>query len=166
VFTKGDAWFRTGDLLRAEKDGFVYFVDRIGDTFRWRGENVSTSEVAEVISGVRGVIEANVYGVSVPDHDGRAGMASIVTTPEFSLSALYDQVNKNLPKFAAPLFVRLQGEMEITSTFKHKKVDLVKLGFDPKLIKDPLFFKDDSQGKYVELTPELYARIGNQVAKL
>ena len=78
VFKPGDAWFRTGDLLSATRKAIIYFVDRIGDTFRWKGENVSTTEVAETIDGFAGVREAIVYGVAVPGNDGRAGMAALV----------------------------------------------------------------------------------------
>ncbi len=78
MFKKGDAWFRTGDLMRRDEHGYFYFVDRIGDTFRWKGENVATSEVAEALSTVPGIREVNVYGVSVPGADGRAGMAALV----------------------------------------------------------------------------------------
>jgi len=166
AFKKGDMWFRTGDLIRIDKEGFVYFVDRIGDTFRWKGENVSTSEVGEVISGVDGVVEVNVYGVHLPNKDGRAGMASIVAASNFSVDALYKHINKNLPKFAQPLFVRLQPEMLITGTFKHKKVDLVKEGFNPDDIKDPLFFRDDALQKFVPLDAALYSRIISNQAKL
>ena len=81
VFQKGDSWFRTGDLMRVDGDGYIYFVDRIGDTFRWKGENVSTTEVAEAISRYPGVDEANVYGVKIGKLDGRAGMAAIQRTP-------------------------------------------------------------------------------------
>jgi fatty-acyl-CoA synthase len=167
VFVKGDSWFRTGDLLRWDEEGFIFFVDRIGDTFRWKGENVATSEVAQVISQIPGVLEANVYGVAIPHKDGRAGMASLVVTSEFSLEALFEQCKKDLPKFAAPVFVRLSKEMEITGTFKHRKVELVKEGFDPSTIPDPIYFRDDGVGKYVPLDKELYQKfLNNQMAKL
>ena len=83
VFEKGDCWFRTGDLMRRDAHGYFYFVDRIGDTFRWKGENVATSEVAEALGVVPGVAEANVYGVTVPGQDGRAGMAALVVGADF-----------------------------------------------------------------------------------
>ncbi len=88
VFKKGDVWFRTGDLMRRDEHGYFYFVDRIGDTFRWKGENVSTGEVGEVLAAAPGIREANVYGVSVPGAEGRAGMASLVVDGDFSLDAL------------------------------------------------------------------------------
>merc|ERR1712151_355749 len=101
VFAEGDAWFRTGDLLRTDLEGFMYFVDRIGDTFRWKGENVSTAEVAEVISTVGAVEEANVYGVQVGDNEGRCGMAAVVVgagwAGDASLDEIYKATQENLP---------------------------------------------------------------------
>eukprot|EP01097_Dermamoeba_algensis_P002854 TRINITY_DN2132_c0_g1_i1.p1 TRINITY_DN2132_c0_g1~~TRINITY_DN2132_c0_g1_i1.p1 ORF type:complete len:627 (-),score=128.17 TRINITY_DN2132_c0_g1_i1:170-2050(-) len=161
VMQKGDSFFRTGDLLRKDKDGNLYFVDRIGDTFRWKGENVSTNEVAEVISVHAGVKEVNVYGVSIPHFDGRAGMALIVPADpqNFDLEALYKHITSNLPSYAAPLFIRIGQEMDVTSTFKHKKVDLVDQGFNPFVVKDPLFFRDDIQKRFVPLDHHLYKKI-------
>ncbi|MDJ0847103.1 MAG: long-chain-acyl-CoA synthetase [Myxococcota bacterium] len=158
VFRPGDRYFRTGDLLRFDEEGYFYFVDRIGDTFRWKGENVSTNEVAEVLSSCPGVSEVNVYGVEVHGCDGRAGMASLVTTDAFDLEAIGRHVERELPAYARPLFLRLQPEMETTGTFKHRKVQLVKGGFDPDQVADPLFFHDGEKG-YVPLEPDLYARI-------
>lgn len=159
VFEKGDAWYRTGDLLSRDTDGYYYFVDRIGDTFRWKGENVATSEVAEVLSVCPGVLEANVYGVKVPGADGRAGMAAIVSDETLSLDGLYAHVTQNLAAYARPLFLRIRGEMETTGTLKHRKVDLVRDGFDPTAISDPLYFRDDARGRYVPLDQRLYDEI-------
>ncbi|MEQ9145747.1 MAG: long-chain-acyl-CoA synthetase [Parvibaculaceae bacterium] len=159
VFEKGDAWFRTGDLLKQDKLGYFYFVDRIGDTFRWKGENVATSEVAEAISVFPGIKEANVYGVHVPGADGRAGMASIVSETDVDLPAFRAHLEKELPAYAQPLFVRIQPEMEITGTFKHRKVDLVKEGFDPDAISDPIYFNDPAAKAFVPLDKELYDHI-------
>jgi len=163
VFAKGDAWFRTGDLLRSDSEGFMYFVDRIGDTFRWKGENVSTAEVAEVISTVGAVEEANVYGVQVGSHEGRCGMASVVAGESWSTDAglkeIYAATDENLPSYARPLFLRVQQQLEITATFKQKKNELVQDGFDPSVVNDPLFFRSTSAGKFVPVTPELFARL-------
>lgn len=161
VFERGDAYFRTGDLLRRDADGFYYFVDRIGDTFRWKGENVSTQEVAEALSGQAGVEMVNVYGVEVEGQDGRAGMAALVLGPdtEFDATAFYARVDEALPRYAAPLFVRLLPEQEMTGTFKIRKVDLQREGFDPAAIADRLFTRDDTAGTYVPLTPEVHAEI-------
>ncbi|MGB0921623.1 MAG: long-chain-acyl-CoA synthetase [Alphaproteobacteria bacterium] len=159
VFKKGDAYFRSGDLLKFDRDGYWYFVDRIGDTFRWKGENVATSEVAEVMAVMNGVQEVNIYGVQVPGADGRAGMASIVTGEGFDLQKLYDQTEIDLASYARPLFVRLQGEMEITGTFKHRKVELAKDGFDPAKVNEPLYFRDSAAGAYVPLDEALHAKL-------
>ena len=128
VFEPGDAWFRTGDLMRTDASGFFYFVDRIGDTFRWKGENVSTSEVAEAITAFPGVIEATVYGVAVPGTEGAAGMAALVVDGAFDLAALRSHLARGLPAYARPLFLRIQDRIEVTATFKHKKTDLVREG--------------------------------------
>jgi fatty-acyl-CoA synthase len=159
VFEKGDQWFRTGDLLKRDELGYFYFVDRIGDTFRWKGENVATSEVAEAISVYPGVKEANVYGVAVPGTDGRAGMASVVGGEAFNLASFRAYLSDQLPDYAQPLFIRLQPEMEITGTFKHRKVDLVKEGFDPDTMAEPVYFNDPAAKDFVPLTAELYQKI-------
>ena len=159
VFEKDDAWFRTGDLLKRDAVGYFYFIDRIGDTFRWKGENVATSEVAEAISIFPGVKEANVYGVKVPGTDGRAGMAALVAGDKLDLAKFKAHLEKNLAAYARPIFLRLQPEIEITGTFKHRKVELVKEGYDPRVVKDPLFFLDPVDSQYVPLTPELHDRI-------
>ena len=158
VFDKGDAWFRTGDLMRSDGDGYLYFIDRIGDTFRWKGENVATSEVAERLAGVPGVLEVNVYGVPIHGMDGKAGMAALVVEDPFDLATLADYVDRELPGYARPVFVRLQKQIETTGTFKYRKMDLVNEGFDLTLTKDPLYFRDPGKG-YVKLTKALHAKI-------
>ncbi len=159
AFEDGDAYFRSGDLLKIDERGYFYFVDRIGDTFRWKGENVSTNEVAEVVSVVSGVEEANVYGVEVAGADGRAGMAALVTTDAFDLDAFGRKVEQELAAYARPLFVRLLPQMEITGTFKHRKVDLVTDGFDPKSVEDPIYYRDPEKGGYVPLDALAFDRI-------
>jgi fatty-acyl-CoA synthase len=161
VFKTGDACFRSGDLLRQDRDGFFYFVDRIGDTFRWKGENVSTQEVAELVSGFAGIEMVNVYGVEVPGSDGRAGMAAIVLAEgaTFDGAAFYRHVSEVLPRYAAPVFVRVLTEQEVTGTFKIRKVELVREGFDPGAVGDPLHLRDDEAGSYVPLTDALHGRI-------
>lgn len=159
VFEKGDQYFRSGDLLRRDRDNYYYFVDRIGDTFRWKGENVSTAEVAEVVSSCAGIKESNIYGVKVGDTDGRAGMASLVTSDDFDLADLHIHVVKDLPQYARPIFVRLQPEIEITGTFKHRKVELVKEGFDPETTPDPIYFFEPQQEEYIRVDTALHGRI-------
>jgi len=158
VFKKGDMWFRTGDLMRRDEHGYFYFVDRIGDTYRWKGENVSTGEVSGALLAVPGIREANVYGVSVPGLDGRAGMAALVVDGDFNLEQLPARL-KALPPYARPIFLRLSPRIEVTGTFKQRKVDLVAAGMDPSAIADPLYFLDSDSGRYERLTPERYAEI-------
>jgi fatty-acyl-CoA synthase len=159
AFERGDRWFRTGDLMRRDALGYFYFVDRIGDTFRWKGENVATSEVAEVLGIVPGIAEANVYGVHVPGQDGRAGMAALVVAPNFNPVLLNDKLKQNLPAYARPVFLRLKPEMEITGTFKQRKVELVKEGFDPSAIADPLYWHNPERERYERLDAATYAEI-------
>jgi fatty-acyl-CoA synthase len=159
VFEKGDAWFRTGDLMRRDEEGYIYFVDRIGDTFRWKGENVSTSEVAEQLAQAEGVLEANVYGVEIPGYDGRAGMASLVVDESFDIKALYSRCEQDLPSYAQPLFVRLQRQIETTGTFKYRKVDLVEEGFDPSRTKDPIYFRSPVKKAFVKVTKAGFDKI-------
>lgn len=166
VFEKGDAWFRTGDLMKRDEHGYFYFVDRIGDTFRWKGENVSTNEVAEAFGIIEGIKEANVYGVAVPGMDGRAGMAALVAAPGFDVAGLAGKLAGNLATYARPVFIRLRPEMEITGTFKLRKVDLVKEGFDPATISDPLYAFDSETGRYVPLDARRYADIVAGLTKL
>jgi len=159
AFEPGDAWFRSGDLMRKDARGFYYFVDRLGDTFRWKGENVSTGEVAEAITACPGVSEAIVYGVAVPGADGRAGMASIVAAAGFDPAALRRHLGAALPDYARPVFLRLRAAIEITETFKHKKQDLMREGFDPAVIADPLYLDDRTAGKFVPIDAALHRRI-------
>lgn len=159
VFVKGDKWFRTGDLMKADEDGYIYFVDRIGDTFRWKGENVSTSEVEIAISSLPGVTHAIVYGVSVPGQDGRAGMAAISPKAGVDLKALYAHMTTHLPAYARPIFVRFQAEAETTGTLKYRKVDLVKDGFDPMNTSDALFVVDNEAGTYRPITADIHRDI-------
>jgi len=159
VFEKGDAWFRTGDLMRQDESGYFYFIDRVGDTFRWKGENVATSEVSETITAFPGVVQANVYGVTVGKRDGRAGMAALVVEPGFDFAAFRTHLAAHLPEYARPLFLRLLPELDVTPTFKQKKFDLVREGFDPSRISDPLYFSDAESRSFVPLDAALYARI-------
>jgi fatty-acyl-CoA synthase len=159
VFEKGDIWFRTGDLMRKDAEGYFYFVDRVGDTFRWKGENVSTTEVEEAIGAFDGVIESNVYGVEVPGRDGRAGMAAIVAKEPFDLTAFRAHLVGRLPDYARPVFLRIRHDIELTSTFKAKKIDLVKQGFDPSLVTDPIHVDDPHAKAFVRLDPALFERI-------
>jgi fatty-acyl-CoA synthase len=159
VFEAGDAWFRTGDLMRRDADGYFYFVDRIGDTYRWKGENVSTTEVAQTICGFAGIEDANVYGVPVPGHEGRAGMAAIVCNPSIDLKALRSYLAARLADYARPLFLRIVGAIDVTATFKQRKLALVKEGFDPACVSDPLYVDDPDRRAFVPIDDALYRRI-------
>ncbi|MGN6453858.1 MAG: long-chain-acyl-CoA synthetase [Steroidobacteraceae bacterium] len=159
VFAPGDAWYRTGDLMRQDEQGFFYFVDRVGDTFRWKGENVSTTEVAAVIAGCPGVAEAAVYGVSVPGVEGRAGMAALVVDRDFELAALRRALIERLPAYARPLFVRIVSTIELTGTFKLRKQELALEGYDPARVRDALYVDDLEANAYVALDARLHGRL-------
>jgi fatty-acyl-CoA synthase len=159
VLNKGDAWFRTGDLMMLDEGGFFHFVDRIGDTFRWKGENVATSEVNEAVVDCRGVVEATTYGVEVRGADGRAGMVAIVTDDRFDLEEFRDHLARRLPAYACPAFVRICAALDSTETFKQKKQDLIRAGFDPNRVSDPLFFRDPKSGAFLPIDAQCYARI-------
>ena len=159
VFRPGDRWFRTGDLVRRDARGYFYFVDRVGDTFRWKGENVSTTEVGQIVGALPGVLEATVYGVEIPGRDGRAGMAALVVGEAFALDRLPAALAEHLPDYARPLFLRFRETLETTSTLKQRKLDLVEDGYDPARVSDPLFVADPATGDFVRIDSELYDRI-------
>jgi fatty-acyl-CoA synthase len=159
VFEQGDAWFRSGDLMRKDENGYFYFIDRIGDTFRWKGENVATSEVSEAITAFPGVKEANVYGVKLPGHDGKAGMAALVADDGIDLAALRRHLQAQLPDYARPLFLRVTDTIDATGTFKQKKGELVREGFDPGASDDPIYFNDAAAEAFVRLDPAGYDRL-------
>jgi fatty-acyl-CoA synthase len=159
VFEAGDAWYRTGDLMRKDRAGYFYFVDRIGDTFRWKGENVSTIEVEEAISDCPGVAEAVVYGVAVSGADGRAGMAALVTGTEFDLVDFAAHIAAKLPDYARPAFLRICDKIAATGTFKPQKPALAREAFDPGATNDAIYVFDRSQAAFVPLDAELYSCI-------
>jgi fatty-acyl-CoA synthase len=159
VFKDGDSWYRTGDLMRRDERGFYYFVDRVGETFRWKGENVSTAEVLTALTASRGVHDGVVYGVAVPGADGRAGTAALVVDAEFDLAAFRADLALRLPAYARPVFLRLLETIEFTGTFKPRKQDLMNAGFDPARIKDKLYFDDPRTQAYVPLDASLFAAI-------
>jgi fatty-acyl-CoA synthase len=159
VFAPGDAWYRTGDLMRRDEQGFFYFVDRVGDTFRWKGENVSTTEVAGVIAGVAHVTDVAVYGVEVPRSDGRAGMAALVVEEGFELAELRRILALRLPAYARPLFIRIVDAIELTGTFKLKKQDLAMQGYDPGTISDTLYIEDAARDAFTRFDAPVYQRL-------
>lgn len=170
VLVKGDSFFRTGDMVKLDPDGRMYFHDRIGDTFRWKSENVSTNQVAEVLSGHSAVSEANVYGVSIPNHDGRAGCVSIIlkdsdgsekedgtSVDVTTLRELAVHASNNLPKYAVPVFLRFPRSMQRTGTNKQQKHQLRQQGVDWKLLQesgDKVFWLQN--GQYVPYEEDHY----------
>ncbi len=152
VLAHGDAWFRTGDLMRMDDAGFFYFVDRIGDSFRWKGENVACQEVENALRACAGVIDAVVYGVTVPGIEGRAGMAALVVDATFDLAALHAHLAARLPEYARPMYLRIGREIAATSTFKAAKAQLAEEGYDRKKVADPIYVRDLSQGAFVPLS--------------
>ena len=159
VFAEGDAWFRTGDLMLRDEQGYFLFVDRVGDTFRWKGENVATSEVNDAIRDCPGVLDASTYGVSVPGADGRAGMAALVVDEAFDFRIFTEHLSRRLPRYALPVFVRFCRALAATETFKQQKQHLIREGFDPAIVTDPLFLRDPATGDYRSLDPTGYARV-------
>ncbi|XP_032363772.1 very long-chain acyl-CoA synthetase [Etheostoma spectabile] len=168
VFKAGDVYFNTGDLLVHDHRDFLHFHDRIGDTFRWKGENVSTTEVSEVFGLLDFIQEANIYGVTIPGYEGRAGMAAIVLKQDHKLNGtkLYNHLVETLPPYAWPRFLRIQTSLDVTETFKQQKGKLVQEGFNPDVTQDPLYFLDVSQKDYVLLTGRLYQDVVSGKTKL
>ncbi|MBV9498004.1 MAG: long-chain-acyl-CoA synthetase [Acidobacteriaceae bacterium] len=159
VFEPGDAWFRTGDLMRTDEQGYCYFVDRIGDTFRWKGENVSTTEVSEAICKFPGIRQCHVYGVQVPGVEGRAGMAAIASDENFDFAGFRTHLHNYLPGYAHPVFLRICSDLEVTGTFKYTKSNVVREGYNPATAGgDAIYFNDRHVGAFVRLDTELYDR--------
>ncbi|XP_028929796.1 bile acyl-CoA synthetase [Ornithorhynchus anatinus] len=161
VRRKGDFYFNTGDLLALDADGLLYFRDRIGDTFRWKGENVSTREVEATLAVLDFLKEVNVYGVPVPGHEGKIGMMAVQLAPGRALDGqrLYAHVRRTLSGFAAPNFVRVQEALKITGTFKLMKARLVREGFDPGTISEPLYVLNNKEKTFQPLTRDIYQAI-------
>lgn len=161
VFEQGDTWFSSGDLFKRDEDDYFYFVDRTGDTFRWKSENVSTLEVANALGSYPGMELITVYGVAVPDNEGRAGMAAVLMQADeaFRPQAFYKLATAKLPSYAVPLFIRVVQQADITVTFKLRKVDLQKEGYSTKASKDDFYVLDVANSTYSPLTNETLARL-------
>ncbi|XP_018053881.1 PREDICTED: long-chain fatty acid transport protein 4 isoform X2 [Atta colombica] len=158
VFKKGDRVFNSGDILVMDEFGYFYFKDRTGDTYRWRGENVATSEVEAVISNVIDLKDATVFGVEVPGNEGKTGMVAIFDPKNsLDLKGLTGKLKKVLPNYAIPRFIRILSELPMTGTFKLKKKDLQRDAFDIKKIKDPIYFLN--KDTYIRMTDEHYNNI-------
>lgn len=161
VFKKGDKYFISGDLFKLHKKDYVSFVDRLGDTFKWKGEVVATNEVSDIISRFGAFEDSNVYGVTVKNTEGRAGMAALTLLKgvKFDMTAFSKYVAENLPVYARPYFIRLRKEKDATTSFKQIKSHLQNEGFEPQKIKDPLYFFEPVKEKYIKLTPKIYSDI-------
>ena len=159
VLTKGDSWYRTGDLMKRDEKGFHYFVDRLGDTFRWKGENISTTEVAAILANCRGVLDVAVYGVVIPGTEGRAGMAALIVDPTFDLTSFRSDITQRLPAYARPLFLRLAQSLSRTDTFKLQTRALAIEGYDPSRISDPLYFYHAGDNRYLKLDDAQYRQL-------
>jgi citronellyl-CoA synthetase len=168
VVNDGDGWFNSGDLIRQVDVGFTVgqkhyqFVDRVGDTFRWRSENVSTNEVGEIINQHPQVQFCNVYGVSIPNADGRAGMAAITLKTglkQLDIADFSAYVARELPSYARPVFIRIQPEMEVTGTFKLMKGDLRRDGYDLAAVSEPVFVMKPGQAAYEQLDQQFLSKI-------
>uniref|UniRef100_A0A8C1NIL4 long-chain-fatty-acid--CoA ligase n=1 Tax=Cyprinus carpio TaxID=7962 RepID=A0A8C1NIL4_CYPCA len=161
VFEKGDVYFNSGDLFRTDHENFIYFQDRVGDTFRWKGENVSTNEVSDILTMAASIEEANVYGVTVQGYEGRTGMATITLKKDhqFEPDAIFSHMTTYLPSYARPRFIRIQDCLAVTCTFKQLKGKLVEEGFNPAVITDPLFVLDETVKSYSPLTRDTYQSI-------
>ena len=162
VFKKGDYYYNSGDYMRHLGFRHLQFVDRLGDTYRWKGENVSTTEVENVISEFGNIAESIAYGVKIPGTNGRAGMSVLVfkdLDQPLDGQLLYQHLQETLPPYAIPLFLRIRGQSDITGTFKYKKNDLKEEGFDLKKVEEPLYALVPGSKKYEILTPEMYENI-------
>lgn len=163
VFKAGDRYFRSGDLMRFDDNDYFYFVDRIGDTYRWKGENVSTAEVAEVVGKAPGVRGATVTGVRVPGNEGQAGLAALECEGDFDAAGFW-RTAQGLPGYAQPRFVRILPKLATTGTFKIQKTELRNAGVDPEAVRDPLWVRTD--GGYVELTSARWREIAEGTLRL
>lgn len=178
VFEKGDLWYRTGDALRRTPDGHWLFLDRLGDTFRWKSENVSTAEVAEVLGKYPGIAEANVYGVLVPCHEGRAGCAAIQVDPvnegKLDFRDLLRYMREKLPRYAVPVFIRVVKASTHIHNHKQNKVPLRNEGVDPALVgtidpagkDDVILWVPPQRDEYVEFTKQDWQNLRQAKAKL
>ncbi|MHA2038527.1 MAG: long-chain-acyl-CoA synthetase [Promethearchaeota archaeon] len=164
VFKEGDVWFNTGDLMRDQGCNHAQFIDRLGDTFRWKGHNVSTTEVEQVLNTFDQISMSCVYGVKIPVTDGRAGMTAIVSTSsvnDFDFEKLFKLLTDNLAPYAIPVILRFKSTLSTTQTYKFKKVELKNEGFNLQNIRDPLFVMLPNESKYTALTKEIYEKIVN-----
>ena len=157
----GDAYYRTGDLLRKDWLGFFYFVERIGDTFRWKGENVSTSEISRILVTHPDVNSACAYGVKLEGREGKVGMATITIHPgnPFDGGEIHAHLANSLPAYARPAFIRITETLKTNASFKVRLAEYAEEGFDPSRVSDPLYFRDDRQQTYRPLDAMNHQRV-------
>ena len=159
VSKKGDQWFLSGDSVYWDELGNIFFHDRLGDTFRWRGENVSTSEVEAIMANALGLNSVVVYAVEIPGCEGRAGMAAIEDPNDvIDVKSISSKIPGVLPPYARPVFLRIMNSVDTTGTFKFQKTKLKKEGFDLSLVKDNLFYLDQKSGEYAVLTKDIHRK--------
>ena len=164
VLAAGDAWYRTGDLMQRDTAGYFTFVDRLGDNFRWKGENIASAWVADTLCRAPGVRDAVVYGVAVPGHEGRAGMAAVTVNADFMLERLHAHLTQHLPGYAWPVFVRIVPNISATATFKPLRAALAREGYDPASVKDRLYAFDKARAAYLCLDAAmLYSIVSGKV---
>ncbi|XP_077988604.1 long-chain fatty acid transport protein 6-like [Glandiceps talaboti] len=169
VLQEDDKYINSGDLMMLDRNFYLYFVDRLGDTFRWQGENVSTTEVAQALTSFPSVQEAILYGVTVPGHNGRAGMAAVILKDGYhnlDFHQLYTYLHSKLPPYACPRFIRIRQTLDMTGTFKYTKTDLMKEGFDPSIVCDAIFVMDSNSQTYRLLDSDVYKSITVGAARL
>jgi acyl-CoA synthetase (AMP-forming)/AMP-acid ligase II len=161
VFEEGDAYFITGDLLQLHDDMWLSFADRFGDTFRWKGENVSTQEIENILDSHDSILMSAVFGVEIPYYVGKAGMAAIIFNPEvgFKPDEISLFVTKVLPKYSIPVFIRIQQELEVTGSKKLRKSNLRKEGYNLNTVKEPIYFWDSLKKKYIQFDNSIYQEI-------
>ena len=164
VFEKDDVYFYTGDLLKLHENNWVSFVDRLGNTFRWKGENVSTTEVESILNSHPSILGSNVFGVELPNTEGRAGMAAIRVNESdgFDFFEFSHFLSQNLPKYSIPVFIRIQANpLETTGNFKLRKVNIQKEGYNIEEISDKVYVLMPGKTEYTLLTKKLYNSIKN-----
>lgn len=166
VFTKGDSAFISGDIMVADELGYLYFKDRTGDTFRWKGENVSTAELEAILSNIVDYKDVVVYGVEIQGQEGRAGMAAILDVDNtLDLNKIAEAVKKELPTYARPQFIRILHKLDMTGTYKMKKTDLQKEGFNPNLVtEDSIYYLNN--GVYSLVTKDVFEQINSGKIRL
>jgi len=168
VSKKGDQAFNTGDVILADKYGYFYFCDRTGDTFRWKGENVSTVEIENILMTILKRNDIVVFGVSIPETDGKAGMAVILDDPSapLDISKLAQELKKHgLPVYARPCFIRIVQHIEMTGTFKVKKTTFQEEAYDLNRISEPIYYLNQQKQTYEPVTQEIYERICQEKIK-